>query len=89
MRAKPITNGLGRHDASRCRVLFASVAPVFTMCVIAIVLTGWGRDGTTGIQIVKHWGGIVIAQAEASSEGFQRPRSAMATGEADAVLALE
>jgi chemotaxis response regulator CheB len=31
----------------------------------------------------------VIAQDEASSEVFQMPRSAIATGDVDAVLALE
>jgi hypothetical protein len=70
-------------------VLFASVAPVFTTRVIAVVLTGGGSDGTHGIQVVKQWGGTVIAQDEASSEVFQMPRSAIATGAVDAVLSLE
>ena len=70
-------------------VLFASVAPVFTTRVIAVVLTGWGSDGTHGIQVVKHWGGTVIAQDEASAEAFQMSRSAIATGDVDAVLSLE
>jgi two-component system chemotaxis response regulator CheB len=83
-------------DAARVRavrpaadVLFASVATVFTTRVIAVVLTGWDSDGTNGIQIVKHWGGRVIAQDAASSEVFQMPRSAIATGDVDAVLSLE
>src|SRR5690242_16624535 len=83
-------------DAARVRslrpaadVLFASVAPVFTTRVIAVVLTGWDSDGTNGIQIVKHYGGTVLAQDEASSEVFQMPRSAIATGDVDAVLPLE
>lgn len=38
-------------------VLFASVAPVFTTRVVAVVLTGWDSDGTDGIQVVKSWGG--------------------------------
>jgi two-component system chemotaxis response regulator CheB len=83
-------------DAARVRslrpaadVLFASVAPVFTTRVIAVVLTGWDSDGTNGIQIIKHWGGMVIAQDEASSEVFQMPRSAIATGDVDRVLSLE
>jgi two-component system chemotaxis response regulator CheB len=51
---------LALSDAARVRsvqpaadVLFASVAPVFTTRVIAVVLTGWDSDGTNGIQIVK------------------------------------
>jgi two-component system chemotaxis response regulator CheB len=70
-------------------VLFASVAPVFTTRVIAVVLTGYDSDGTHGIQIVKQWGGMVIAQDEASSEVFGMPRSAIATGAVDDVLALQ
>jgi len=83
-------------DAARVRslrpaadVLFASVAPVFTTRVIAVVLTGRDSDGTNGIQIVKYYAGKVIAQDEASSEVFQMPRSAIATGDVDAVLSLE
>jgi chemotaxis response regulator CheB len=37
----------------------------------------------------KQWGGQVIAQDEASAEAFQMPRSAIATGDVDAVLSLE
>jgi two-component system chemotaxis response regulator CheB len=70
-------------------VLFASVAPVFTTRVIAVVLTGGDSDGTHGIQIVRYWGGTVIAQNQASSEVFQMPRSAIATGDVHAVLSLE
>ena len=70
-------------------VLFASVAPVFTTGVIAVVLTGYGSDGTDGLRVVKQWGGTVIAQDEASSEVFEMPRSAIATGDVDAVLPLE
>ena len=70
-------------------VLFASVAPVFTTRVIAVVLTGWGSDGTQGIQRVKQWGGTVIAQDEASAEVFEMPRSAIATGAVDCILSLE
>ena len=70
-------------------VLFASVAPVFTTQVIAVVLTGYDSDGTDGIRVVKQWGGTVIAQDEASSEVFAMPHSAIATGEVDDVLALQ
>jgi two-component system chemotaxis response regulator CheB len=70
-------------------VLFASVAPVFTSRVIAVVLTGYGSDGTNGIRVVKQWGGTVIAQDEASSAAFGMPRSAIETGEVDDVLALQ
>ena len=70
-------------------VLFASVAPVFTTHVIAVILTGYGSDGTNGLQVVKQWGGTVLAQDEASSQVFQMPRSAIATGDVDEVLTLQ
>ena len=69
-------------------ILFASVAPVFTTRVIAVVLTGAASDGAQGIQRVKQWGGIVIAQDEASSQVFSMPRAAIATGAVDYVLSL-
>ena len=78
-----------RSQRPAADVLFASVAPVFTTRVIAVVLTGWDSDGTNGLQIVKRYGGKVIAQDEASSEVFQMPRSAIATGDVDDVLSLE
>ena len=70
-------------------VLFASVAPVCTTHVIAIILTGYDSDGTNGLQVVKQWGGTVLAQDEASSQVFQMPRSAIATGDVDEVLTLQ
>ena len=69
-------------------ILFASVAPVFTTRVIAVVLTGADSDGAQGIQRVKQWGGTVTAQDEASSEVCGMPRAAIATGAVDYVLAL-
>jgi len=69
-------------------MLFASVAPVFTTRVIAVVLTGADSDGAQGIQRVKQWGGTVIAQDEASSAVFSMPRSAIATGAVDYILSL-
>ena len=49
------------------------------------VLTGWGRDGTDGVQAVKQGGGVVIAQDAPSSRDFGMPGSAIATGAVDYV----
>ena len=57
--------------------------------IIAVVLTGSGRDGTTGCKAIKARGGIVIAQDEASSFNFRMPGSAIAADCVDHVLPLE
>jgi two-component system chemotaxis response regulator CheB len=69
-------------------VLFQSAASQFGAATIAVVLSGTGKDGATGVTAVKHEGGTVIAQDEATSEFFGMPRSAIETGMVDYVLPL-
>jgi two-component system chemotaxis response regulator CheB len=69
-------------------VLFASMAISCKERGIAVVLTGYDEDGSTGVRLVKAVGGTVIAQDEASSEHFDMPRSAIATGAVDHVVPL-
>lgn len=56
---------------------------------VAVVLSGYGRDATDGVQAIKQHGGLVLAQDEQTSGVFDMPRSAIATGSVDAVLPLE
>jgi two-component system chemotaxis response regulator CheB len=56
---------------------------------VAVVLTGYDDDGATGVKLVKAMGGMVIAQNETSSEHFNMPRAAIATGAVDYVLPLD
>jgi two-component system chemotaxis response regulator CheB len=77
-----------RHVQSSANPLFESAAEVFGDGVIAVVLTGFDRDATDGVQTVRHRGGIVIAQDEASSHIFGMPQSAIATGAVNAILPL-
>ena len=55
---------------------------------IAVILSGTGSDGSAAIREVKEQGGIVLVQdpAEAPHDGM--PRSAIATGAADHVVAV-
>lgn len=77
-----------RHVLSSANPLFESAARALPGRVIAVVLTGYDRDATDGVQAVKRSGGIVIAQDEASSESFGMPASAIKTGCVDRVLPL-
>ena len=55
---------------------------------IAVILSGTGSDGSAAIREIKEQGGIVLVQdpSEASHDGM--PRSAIATGAADHVVAV-
>ena len=70
-------------------LLFDSAAASYKNRVIAVVLTGSGEDGATGVEAVKKMGGTVIAQDESTSEFFGMPGAAIATGSVDFVLPLD
>lgn len=67
---------------------FATVAEPFAP-VLAVVLTGMGKDGLEGCRRVKRTGGRVIAQNEETSVVYGMPRAVVEAGVADYVLPLE
>ena len=69
-------------------LLFASAAHVFGARILAVILTGNGYDGASGVSEVHAAGGVVIAQDEASSEFFSMPREAIESGGVTYVLPL-
>ncbi|MBV9385624.1 MAG: chemotaxis protein CheB [Chroococcidiopsidaceae cyanobacterium CP_BM_ER_R8_30] len=69
--------------------LFMSMATTYKSRAIAVVLTGSGTDGALGVLSINKHGGIAIAQDESTSEFFNMPEAAIATGEVDFVLPVE
>lgn len=68
-------------------LFFRSLAQNKQEMAIGIVLSGTGNDGTLGIRAIKTEGGMVMVQSPESSEYDGMPRSAIATGLADYILA--
>ena len=69
--------------------VFMSLATTYKSRAIAVVLTGSGSDGALGVLSIKKHGGMAIAQDESTSEFFNMPQAAIATGKVDLVLPLE
>lgn len=70
-------------------VLFRSAAEAWRGEVLAVVLTGLGRDGVEGCRAVAEAGGRVLVQDRATSVAFGMPGSVADAGLADQVLSLD
>ncbi len=84
------------HDGppeNSCRpsvdVLFRSAAQLLGRGVLAVMLTGMGKDGLQGCKSVRDHGGMVLAQDEASCVVWGMPGAVVEAGLADAVLSLD
>lgn len=69
-------------------VLFESVAMAYGPRAIVCVLTGTGRDGAMGAQVVRAHGGKVIVEDPDTAEFFGMPKTAVEAGAVDQVLHL-
>lgn len=69
--------------------LFESLATSFGPQAIAVVLTGTGRDGAAGAQLLRQHGGTVIVQDPPTAEFLGMPQAALDAGAVDRVLPLE
>jgi two-component system CheB/CheR fusion protein len=70
-------------------IFFRSLAQDLNDRAIGVILSGTGSDGTRGIRAIKEAGGMVMVQDDATAKFDGMPRSAIATGLADHVLAPE
>ena len=68
---------------------FASLANEFGENAVGVVLSGTGSDGSRGIRHIHESQGLVVVQSVSSSKFNGMPRSAIATGLADAVVHVD
>lgn len=68
--------------------MFESAAKHLGADLLAVVLTGMGDDGQSGIRTVSLAGGSVIAESESTAVIFGMPQQAIRTGLVDQVLPL-
>lgn len=66
--------------------LFRSVADVYGSRAIGILLTGMGKDGADGLQVLRSKGAVTIAQDKDTSAVFGMPNEAIKLGAAQYIL---
>jgi two-component system CheB/CheR fusion protein len=67
--------------------LFGSLAEVLGARAVGVVLSGTAHDGTDGLRAIQTAGGLTFAQDPATAQFDEMPRSAIAAGVAELVLA--
>ena len=65
---------------------FISLAADLRDRAVAVVLSGFGSDGSEGVKRIKEGGGIVLVQEPETAINSLMPQNAIATGVADSVL---
>lgn len=79
---------LVNHARPSIDVLFESAAQQLGPALIALLLTGSGRDGVEGLKAVKERGGRVLIEDPATAANATLPSAALAALDPDAVLPL-
>lgn len=69
-------------------IMFDSVARNVGSNALAVILTGMGRDGATGMLNIKRSGGRTVAQDEESSVVYGMPKEAFDCGGAERLVSL-
>jgi two-component system chemotaxis response regulator CheB len=68
--------------------LFRSLAQVYGSAVTGVIMTGMGRDGCAGLQLVHEAGGTVLAQDGESCTVFGMPARVIEAGLAHSIVPL-
>lgn len=69
--------------------LFRSAAEAYDGKLLAVILTGMGKDGTEGCRQIKRRGGYVVAQHSQGCTVYGMPKSVVDEGLADKIIPLE
>ena len=83
-----VTGAIGGTEERRAPVdlFFRTLADSFGRRAVAVVLSGTGPNGSSGLKRVKEHGGLTIAQDPDEAEYGDMPRNSIATGLVDYVL---
>lgn len=68
--------------------LFESATKVYGEKIVSALLTGMGKDGAKGTELIKDAGGITIAEDESTCVIYGMPKAAYSTGKVDYMLPL-
>lgn len=79
---------VNRHRPS-VDVMFSSLAQSARQNTTAVLLTGMGRDGATGLQKLRSAGALTVAQDEETSLVYGMPKAAIDMGAVDDILPLD
>ncbi|MBE6051329.1 MAG: chemotaxis response regulator protein-glutamate methylesterase [Clostridium sp.] len=69
--------------------LFESSVQVYGGNILSAVLTGMGRDGAHGTEVIKDNGGITISEDKSTCVIYGMPKAAYETGKVDMVIELQ
>ncbi len=70
-------------------VMMESASEIFGDKVLAVIMTGMGKDGLEGLKKVKDKGGYIIAQNEETCVVYGMPKAVVDAGLADSILPLD
>lgn len=70
-------------------VLFTSIANNFEKRTLGVIMTGMGKDGLLGCQLIKQKKGVVLAQNESTCIVYGMPKAVVENNLADRVLPVE